>query len=217
MSSRTTFGVYRAGGAQLYLTNAVDHATIVNNVFVGTDSRVPRYRARMGIVIGSAASKRLPHFAKVLNNTILTGARRRDGYAGSIRMSSKYGSVQRRKRPIIANNVLALLEKRKHICSAARLFAHNVVIKGTGCSASDRVGPADLDGARPTTQAVVGGRRRHPSLRAEEGFDRTSAHRRARHRRTRAPSALTPGGAWFATARRGQVMPRARRVPRDKE
>ena len=47
------FGVYRDGGAQLYLTNAVDYATVVNNVFVGTDPRVPGYRARMGIVIGA--------------------------------------------------------------------------------------------------------------------------------------------------------------------
>jgi len=154
---RNHFGVYRSGGAQLYLTNSVDHATIVNNVFVGTDRRVPGYRARMGIVIGSAASKRLPHYAKVLNNTILTGARRRDGYAGSIRMSSRYGSVQRRKRPIFANNVLALLERRTHICSASRLFVRNIVVRGTGCSASDRVGPADLDGrGRPRrTSSVV--------------------------------------------------------------
>jgi hypothetical protein len=67
------FGVYREGGAQLYLTNWVDYATIVNNVFVGTDPRVPGYHARMGIVIGSNASRRLPWYAKVLNNTILTG------------------------------------------------------------------------------------------------------------------------------------------------
>jgi hypothetical protein len=143
---RNHFGVYREGGAQLYLTNSVDHATIVNNVFVGKDRRVPGYRARMGIIVGSAASKRLPHFVRVVNNTILTGALRRDGYAGSIRMSSKYGSVLRRKRPIVANNVIALLAKRRHICSAALVFAHNVVIDGTGCSSSDRVGPADLDG-----------------------------------------------------------------------
>jgi Right handed beta helix region len=155
---RNRFGVYRAGGAQLYLTNSVDHATIVNNVFVGTDPRVPGYHARMGIIVGSAASKRLPRFAWIVNNTILTGARRRDGYAGSIRMSSKYGSVLPRKRPIVANNVIALLKKRTHICSAARLFAHNVVIDGTGCSASDRVGPADLDGrGRPRRASSVVG------------------------------------------------------------
>ena len=172
------FGVYRAGGAQLYLTNSVDHATIVNNVFVGTDPRVPGYRARMGIVIGSAASKRLPHYAKVLNNTILTGARRRDGYAGSIRMSSKYGSVQRRKRPILANNVIGLLRKRAHICSAARLFVRNVVIKGTSCSASDRVGPADLDGGgrpRQASSVVDAALRRYAPRTDSTGRRRTGA------------------------------------------
>ena len=66
------FGVYREGGAQLYLTNAVDNATIVNNVFVGSDPRVPGYRARMGIVLGSNASRRLPYHARIVNNTILT-------------------------------------------------------------------------------------------------------------------------------------------------
>lgn len=166
---RNHFGVYRGGGAQLYLTNPVDHATIVNNVFVGIDPRVPGYRARMAIVVGSAASKRLPHYAKIVNNTILTGARRRDGYAGSIRMSSKYGSVLRRKRPIFANNVIALLERRAHICSSARLFAHNVVLKGTGCSTSDRVGPAGLDArGRPRrTSAVVGAAHRRYAPRTD--------------------------------------------------
>ena len=86
------FGVYKGGGAQLYLTNNVDYATIVNNFFAATDPRVPGYRVRMGVVIGSNASRRLPHFAKLVNNTILSGAVRRDGYAGSIRMSSRYST-----------------------------------------------------------------------------------------------------------------------------
>jgi hypothetical protein len=73
-------------------------------------------------------------------------------------MSSKYGSVLRRKRPIVANNVIALLAKRRHICSAAQLFAHNIVIDGTGCSSSDVVGPADLDGSgRPRRLSSVVG------------------------------------------------------------
>ena len=154
---RNRFGVYRSGGAQLYLTNDVDHATIVNNVFVGTDPRIPGYHARMGIIVGSARSKRLPLYARIVNNTILTGARRRDGYEGSIRMSSKYGGVLHRKRPIVANNVIAVLKTRKHICSAAQLFARNIVIDGTTCSASDRNEPAGLDGrARPRkTSSVV--------------------------------------------------------------
>jgi hypothetical protein len=153
---RNHFGVYRGGGAQLYLTNNVDHATVVNNVFAAIDARVPKYRVRMGIIIGSSASARLPHYARIVNNTILSGARRRDGYAGSIRMSSRYGSVLLRKRPIIANNVLALLERRIHVCSAAKRFSHNIVIRGVGCSPTDQTGSPDLDGGgRPRADSTA--------------------------------------------------------------
>jgi hypothetical protein len=153
---RNRFGVYRSGGAQLYLTNTVDYATIVNNVFAATDPRVPDYRVRMGIVIGSNASRRLPHYAKVLNNTILSGARRRDGYAGSIRMSSRYGGVKRWKRPIVANNVIALLETPGRVCLAAQRFIRNVVIRGRSCAEPELVGDADLDGrGRPRAVSRV--------------------------------------------------------------
>jgi hypothetical protein len=153
---RNRFGVYRNGGAQLYLTNNVDRATVVNNVFAATDPRVRGYRVRMGIIVGSSASTRLPHYARIVNNTILSGARRRDGYAGSIRMSSRYGSVLRRKRPLVANNVLALLKRRTHICSSAKRFTHNIVISGTGCTVFDGTGPADLDAhGRPRAGSVV--------------------------------------------------------------
>jgi hypothetical protein len=153
---RNHFGVYRSGGAQLYLTNAIDYATVVNNVFVGTDPRVPGYHARMGIVIGSIASRRMPHYAKVINNTILTGQRRRDGYAGSIRMSTRYGSVQRWKRPIVANNVIALLETPGRVCGMAQRFVRNLVVRGRSCSSEDYVGPLDLDGrGRPGAYSPV--------------------------------------------------------------
>lgn len=145
------FGVYRRGGAQLYITNDVDHALIRNNVFVGNDRRYPRYRARMGVIVGSAESKRLPHYARVVNNTILTGAARVDGYAGSIRMSSLYGRVPRVKRPVVANNILGLLKTPSHVCSAMRASVGNVVIRGNACSPSDQVGWAHLDRrGRPT-------------------------------------------------------------------
>jgi hypothetical protein len=154
--ARNHFGVYRAGGAQLYLTNNVDYATIVNNVFVGTDPRVPGYRARMGIVVGSNASRRLPHYAKVVNNTILTGERRRDGYAGSIRMSTRYGRVLRWRRPIVANNVIGLLETPGRVCAAAQRFVRNLVIRGKSCSRDDPVGPLALDGrGRPRAHSLV--------------------------------------------------------------
>ena len=150
------FGVYRSGGAQLYLTNSVDHATVMNNVFVGTDPRVPGYRARIGIVLGSNRSRRLPHYAKILNNTILTGYRRRDGYAGSLRMSSRYGGVPRAKRPVVANNVIALLETPGRVCLAARQFLANVVVRGRSCSPYDLVGSAGVDWrGRPVVGSAV--------------------------------------------------------------
>jgi Right handed beta helix region len=153
---RNHFGVYRAGGAQLYLTDDVDHATVVDNVFVGTDPKLPGYRARVAIVLGAKGSKRLPYYAKVVNNTILTGYRRRDGYLGSIRMSSAYGSVRLWKRPIIANNVIALLGSRWPVCATAQQFLANVVITGINCQQDGYVGDAGLDAAgRPNAESVV--------------------------------------------------------------
>ena len=157
------FGVYRQGGAQLYLTNDVDYATIVNNLFRGTDPKVPGYRARMGIVLGANESKRLPHYAKIVNNTILTGHRRIDGYAGSLRMSSRYGAVKRWKRPIVANNVIALLEQPARVCNASQRFVANVVLVGRSCKPWDHVGPVGLEASgRPRPGSpLVGAANRH--------------------------------------------------------
>lgn len=150
------FGVYRSGGAQLYLTDDVDHATIVNNVFIGSDPKVPGYRARMAIVIGANQSKRLPYYAWVANNTILTGYRRKDGYEGSLRMSSRYGAVPRRKRPVVANNVIALLETAGRVCAVSKVFVANVVIAGRNCAPDGYVGPDDLDASgKPRADSVV--------------------------------------------------------------
>jgi hypothetical protein len=142
---RNHFGVYRAGGAQLYLTDDVDHANVVNNVFIGTDPALPGYRARMAIVIGANESKRLPYYAKIVSNTILTGYRRRDGYAGSIRMSSKYGGVRLWKRPIVANNIIGLLHTSWRVCAASQRFVANVVLRGRNCETEGYTGDADLD------------------------------------------------------------------------
>jgi hypothetical protein len=153
---RNYFGVYKTGGAQLYLTDAVDHVVIVNNVFIGTDPRVPGYRSRIALVIGANGSRRLPYYVKVLNNTILTGAQRLDGYAGSLRMTSLYGAVPKRKRPVIANNVIGLLRMPARVCNGARVSIANVVIRGRGCSPSDRVGKAYLDPqGRPTSASTL--------------------------------------------------------------
>jgi hypothetical protein len=133
----------------------MDHALIRNNVFVGTDPRVPGYSSRLGLVVGSAASQRMPLHVRVVNNTILTGARRVDGYRGSVRMSSRYGGVPRSARPLLANNVIGLLQTPWPVCSVARSF-HNVVVRGTRCSLSDRVGAAALDAeGRPTPESTL--------------------------------------------------------------
>jgi hypothetical protein len=147
------FGVYRRGGAQLYVTNAIDHVRIVNNVFLGTDPRVPGYRSRVALIIGSWGFRRVPHDVRIVNNTILTGSRRVDGYAGSIRMSNAYGGVPRRARPVLANNVIGLLEVPHHVCSEVGRSVSNVVLRGTPCSASDRVATGDLDRLGRPTQA----------------------------------------------------------------
>jgi hypothetical protein len=146
-----TFGVYKQGAAQLYLIGAVDRVTIVNNLFRGTDPRVPGYRARVAIIVGSKGSKRVPRRVRIVNNTILTGARRIDGYAGSIRMSGVYWGLQLRKRPVLANNVIGLVEVPHHVCSVARRAVANVVLRGVACRGANRVGRAHLDArGRPT-------------------------------------------------------------------
>jgi hypothetical protein len=153
---RNHFGVYKYGGAQLSLTGPIDHVSIANNVFVGTDPRVPGYRARMGLIIGVKGSDRLPRFVEVVNNTILTGFKRIDGYAGSLRISRayRYGGYSRRERPLIVNNVIGLLRTWGRVCFGARGSISNVFIRGHKCSRSDQVGFAHLDrGGRPTARS----------------------------------------------------------------
>ena len=146
-----SFGVYKIGAAQLYLFGKIDHVTIVNNVFLGTDPKVPGYRARVAMIIGSRHTKRVPRDVSVINNTILTGSRRIDGYAGSIRMSGVYWTIKRSRRPLLANNVIALLEDPHYVCSVARAAVSNVILRGAACRGSNHVGPAYLDSrGRPT-------------------------------------------------------------------
>lgn len=155
---RNHFGVYKFGGAQLYLTGPVDHVSIANNVFVGRDPRVPGYRSRTALVIGAKSSDRLPRFVEVVNNTILTGARRIDGYAGSLRMSRayRYGGYSRRERPLIANNVIGLLQTWGRVCFGARGSVSNVVVHGHRCSRSDGRGRVYLDPrGRPTARSKL--------------------------------------------------------------
>jgi Right handed beta helix region len=150
------FGVYKYGGAQLYLTGPVDHVLIMNNVFVGADSRLPGYRSRMALIIGARGSDRLPRFVEVVNNTILTGIKRIDGYEGSLRISRayRYGGYSRRQRPLIVNNVIGLLRTYGRVCLGVRGSISNVVVRGHRCSRSDQVGRVYLDRkGRPTARS----------------------------------------------------------------
>ena len=153
---QNVFGVYRRGGAQLYVTNDIDDVHIANNVFLGADPRVPGYRPRVAIVIGSRGFVRVPHRVWIVNNTILSGATRVDGYRGSIRMSSMYGIVSKRARPVVANNVIALLGVPHHVCDEVSRSVRNVILVGRGCSATDTVGKAYLDPhGRPTAASTL--------------------------------------------------------------
>jgi hypothetical protein len=179
---RNHFGVYKYGGAQLSLTGPVDHVSIANNVFVGKDSHVPGYQSRMAIIIGVKGSDRLPRFVEVVNNTILTGFKRIDGYSGSLRISRayRYGDYSRRERPLIANNVIALLRTWGRVCFGARGSIRNVVVSGHRCSRSDEVGSVNLD------------RKGRPTLRSQLLIDTANwslapTHDMAGRRRGRAP------------------------------
>ena len=131
----------------------MDHVLIVNNVFVGTDSRLPGYRSRMALIIGAKGSDRLPRFVEVVNNTILTGMKRIDGYEGSLRISRayRYGGYSRRQRPLIVNNIIGLLRTYGRVCFGVRGSISNVIVRGHRCSRSDEVGRVYLDRkGRPT-------------------------------------------------------------------
>ena len=152
------FGVYKYGGAQLYLTGPVDHVAVANNLFVGTDQRLPDYRSRMALIVGAKSSHRLPRYVEIVNNTILTGFKRIDGYEGSLRISRayRYGGYSRRERPLIANNVIALLRTYGRVCLGVRGSLSNVIVRGHGCSRSDEVGRVYLDRrGRPTGRSQL--------------------------------------------------------------
>ena len=86
----------------------------------------------------------------------MTVERRADCYAGSIRLSSRYGSVPRRERPLIVNNVIGLQERAWPVCKAAQASIRNVILRGRPCSPTDRVGRAQLDRrGRPTAASAT--------------------------------------------------------------
>ncbi len=149
------FGVYSRGGAQVYIGNRVDHARVVNNLFLAKDPLAPGHRPIRAITVGTQSSRRVLRDTRIVNNTILSGiATRRN--AGSIKASHRYAAVPRRNRPTIANNVIKLLAPGDRICRSKRRSVRNVILHGKPCSRSDRVGDAHLDArARPTAESAL--------------------------------------------------------------
>jgi hypothetical protein len=133
---RNYFGVYKAGGAQLYVTGESRRTLIAHNVFRGTDRRVPGWRAPVAVLIGGGSGGPIPTYVRVAHNRIYTGAARRDGYAGSISISRGYGwRIPRPQRPVIAHNVIGLLKTPSRLCNGARMI-DNTILRGQDCRKS---------------------------------------------------------------------------------
>ena len=67
-----------------------------------------------------------------------------------------YGIVPKHDRPVVANNVIALLGVPHHVCDEVQRSVRNVVLSGHGCSATDVLGKAYLDAeGRPTASSTL--------------------------------------------------------------
>lgn len=128
------FGVYKQGGAQLYVTGESRRTLIADNVFRGTDPRVPGWRARVGVLVGGGGGGPIPTYVRIERNKIYTGAPRADGYAGSISISRGYGwRIPPAQRPVIAHNVIGLLDTPSRLCNGARMI-DNTILRGKDCA-----------------------------------------------------------------------------------
>ena len=66
-------------------------------------------------------------------------------------MSSRYGAVERWKRPIVANNVIGLLETPARVCGLAQRFVAQPRDRGRRARRWIVAGPLELDGrGRPS-------------------------------------------------------------------
>ncbi len=154
--SRNVFGVSQGGGAQLNLATADDDVRVVDNLFLRDDPRAPGIVPRVGILLGTRSSPRIPLRAVVVNNTILAGAPKGRHAESSIVLGPGYPSMLRRNRPLIANNVIGWLMDPSLVCGLVRDSLKNVVVNGTACGATDVVGDPLLDSdGRPTAGSVL--------------------------------------------------------------
>jgi hypothetical protein len=158
--TRNVFGVSQGGGAQLNLATADDDVRITDNLFLRDDPRAPGVVARVAILLGTRAAQRIPLRAVVVNNTILSGARKGRHEASSIVLGPGYPGLLRRNRPLIANNVIAQLMDTSLVCGRARDSVKNVIVNlalnVSPCGATDVVGDPLLDpDGRPTAASAL--------------------------------------------------------------
>ena len=149
---RNTFGVYKYGAAQLYLIRGVDRVSIVNNVFRGTDSKVRG-------LSGSRGDHRRQQGCEARPSRRAHRQQHHPHGGAPHRRLRRLDPDERRvlappaaQRPLLANNVIGLLEDPHHVCSVTRTAVSNVVLRGVACRGPNRVGKAHLDSAgRPTS------------------------------------------------------------------
>jgi hypothetical protein len=154
--TRNVFGVSQGGGAQLNLATADDGVRVVNNLFLRDDPLAPGIVARVGILVGTRASSRIPLDTEVVNNTILSGAPKGHHAESSIVLSPGYTNVLRRHRPLVADNVLAWLMVPGLVCGLERESERNVIASGSVCGQTDVVGDPLLDPeGRPTAGSAL--------------------------------------------------------------
>ena len=90
------------------------------------------------MLVGGGGGGPLPTYVRILRNKIYTGAKRNDGYAGSISISRGYGwRIPRAQRPVIAHNVIGLLETPSRVCNGARMIG-NTILRGKDCRGSQK-------------------------------------------------------------------------------
>jgi hypothetical protein len=131
------FGEREFGAAQIYInpglgnsSNPIHDVKILSNIFHGEMA----YAIRLGV--GQQSDVGAPRGVLIANNTILSGR------LSAIWLNDPWASAPLEKRPVIANNILAV--SAPALCSRARTFS-NLAFKGVACSTSDRVGVAQLD------------------------------------------------------------------------
>ena len=155
------FGIYQTpGAAQIYLTGGIRRVTITNNVFRGTDSRLPGYGSPDALWIGNRRAADIPRYVVIKNNTILTGRprlMRRDTTltATSVGLSPLYSRLPLEERPILANNVIGLAATPRVLCDQVQAFVANVILAGKPCRGTEVTGAPKLDAdARPTAASI---------------------------------------------------------------